>query len=75
MVLEDFHQITPDNILFVDDNIFESLDDEHSHRNYMILVFVHHQHRIYNHIKIEYYLDQFVFDLMEQHEINTHDTV
>ncbi len=64
MALEDFHQINSNNILFVDDNIFEKLDDEHSHRNFMILVFVCGHCRIYIHVKIEYYLDQSVPDLI-----------
>jgi hypothetical protein len=65
MVVEDSHQINSNNILFVDDNIFEKLDDERSHRNCMMLVFVCDHCRICILIEIEYYLDQFVPDLME----------
>jgi len=65
MALEDFHQINSNNILFVDDNIFEKLDDEHSHHNCMILMFVYGHCRIYIHVEIEYHLDKSVPDLME----------
>jgi len=65
MALEDFHQTYSNNILFVDDNIFEKLDDERSHCNCMIMVFVCGHCRIYIHVEIEYYLDQSVPDLME----------
>jgi hypothetical protein len=63
--LEDFHQINPDNIVFVDDNILEKPHDVRSHRNCTILVFVYYHYKLYIHVKIEYLLVQSLLDLPE----------
>jgi hypothetical protein len=65
MASEDFHQIKPRSIVFVDDNILGKPRGGHSRRSYMILVFACYHDRFDIHGEIEYHLVQSRADLTE----------